>query len=106
MSSSTIYSLHYFNGRGRAEAIRLIFTQAGQVASAKIIMDRSSGRSKGFGFVEMASENDAQNAIAQFNGAHLNGRALTVNEARPQAPSGNSNRSFNQMGRSERPNRW
>ena len=83
-----------------------IFTQAGQVASAKIIMDRSSGRSKGFGFVEMASENDAQNAIAQFNGAHLNGRALTVNEARPQAPSGNSNRSFNQMGRSERPNRW
>ena len=63
-----------------------IFTQVGQVASAKVIMDRESGRSKGFGFVEMNSDEEAQNAISQFNGAQLNGRPLTVNEARPMTP--------------------
>src|SRR5271166_5269615 len=68
-----------------------IFTQVGQVASAKVIMDRDSGRSKGFGFVEMNSDEEAQSAISQFNGAQLNGRPLTVNEARPMAPRANSN---------------
>ncbi len=63
-----------------------IFTQVGQVASAKVITDRDTGRSKGFGFVEMNSDEEAQNAISQFNGAELNGRPLTVNEAKPMVP--------------------
>jgi RNA recognition motif-containing protein len=86
-----------------------IFTQIGQVSSAKVVMDRDSGRSKGFGFVEMNTDDEAQNAISQFNGAQLNGRALTVNEARPMAPrsgqtgyAGNNNRSD----RNDRNNRW
>src|SRR5690242_1926811 len=90
-----------------------IFTQVGQVSSAKVIMDRDSGRSKGFGFVEMNTDEEAQNAISQFNGAQLNGRPLTVNEARPMAPRSNSNgfagggnrRGFG-GGRGERSNRW
>lgn len=59
------------------------FSQAGTVASATIIMDRMSGRSKGFGFVEMNSEEEAQNAISMFNGKDFGGRTLTVSEARP-----------------------
>ena len=62
------------------------FSQVGAVESAKIIMDRETGRSKGFGFVEMSSDQDAQSAIDQFNGAQYDGRTLTVNEARPMAP--------------------
>src|SRR3954471_19658351 len=62
------------------------FTQVGTVTSAKVIMDRESGRSKGFGFVEMSSDEEAANAITQFNGADYEGRSLTVNEARPMAP--------------------
>src|SRR6185369_4768165 len=60
-----------------------LFQQVGEVESANIITDRDTGRSKGFGFVEMGNE-DAEKAIAQFNGTELNGRALTVNEARPR----------------------
>jgi RNA recognition motif-containing protein len=63
-----------------------IFTQAGKVESARIIVDRASGRSKGFGFVEMASDEDAAKAISQFNGADYGGRPMTVSEARPQEP--------------------
>jgi len=63
-----------------------VFSQAGQVASAKVIMDRSSGRSKGFGFVEMATDAEAAEAITKFNGAELDGRALTVAEAKPETP--------------------
>ena len=62
------------------------FAQCGTVASAKIITDRESGRSKGFGFVEMASDAEAQSAIEKLNGQTVEGRALTVNEARPMAP--------------------
>lgn len=62
------------------------FTQAGTVESATVIMDKMSGRSKGFGFVEMSSEEEAQKAIEMFNGKELDGRNLTVNEARPQEP--------------------
>jgi RNA recognition motif-containing protein len=62
------------------------FAQCGTVESAKIIMDRDSGRSKGFGFVEMSSEQEAQNAISKLNGSDWEGRALTVNEAKPMAP--------------------
>jgi RNA recognition motif-containing protein len=60
----------------------------GTVRSAQVIMDRDTGRSKGFGFVEMDSSEEAQAAIAALNGQDLNGRALTVNEARPKEGRG------------------
>jgi len=59
------------------------FAQAGAVQSAVIIMDKMSGRSKGFGFVEMTNDEDAQKAIDMWNGKDFGGRSLTVNEARP-----------------------
>jgi RNA recognition motif-containing protein len=62
------------------------FAQCGTVTSSKVIMDRDTGRSKGFGFVEMSSDSEAQNAISKFNGADWEGRPMTVNEARPMAP--------------------
>jgi len=65
-----------------------LFAQAGAVESAKIIMDRDSGRSKGFGFVEMGSEDDAQKAINDFNGYELDGRAIRVNEAQDKPRGG------------------
>lgn len=69
------------------------FSECGTVTSAKIIVDRDSGRSKGFGFVEMSSDTEAQAAIQRFNGADDNGRAMTVNIAKPMAPRDNSRRS-------------
>jgi cold-inducible RNA-binding protein len=65
-----------------------MFAQFGQVDSARVISDRDSGRSKGFGFVEMANDNEAQAAIEAMNGKENNGRALTVNEAKPLEPRG------------------
>ena len=65
------------------------FTQCGTVESAKIIMDRDSGHSKGFGFVEMSSDAEATDAINKFNGADYEGRPMTVNEAKPMAPREN-----------------
>lgn len=65
------------------DALRDLFAQAGEVTSAVIIMDKMSGRSKGFGFVEMANDADAQKAISMFNDQEFEGRKLTVNEARP-----------------------
>ncbi len=65
------------------EALKEAFAQAGTVASATIIMDKMSGRSKGFGFVEMASDEEAMKAIEMWNGKELGGRTLIVNEARP-----------------------
>ena len=65
------------------------FSQCGTVESSKIIIDRDSGRSKGFGFVEMSTEAEALDAISKFNGADYDGRAMTVNEARPMAPREN-----------------
>ena len=64
--------------------LRDLFTQAGSVNSVNIMQDRDTGRSRGFGFVEMASEADTTKAISLFNGKDLKGRALTVNEARPR----------------------
>ncbi len=63
-----------------------LFAQAGTVESAAVIIDRETGRSKGFGFVEMSNDAEAQEAIKKFNGYNFEGRALVVNEARPQAP--------------------
>lgn len=68
------------------DQLRDSFSQAGPVASAVIIMDKMSGRSKGFGFVEMSSDDDAQKAIDMWNGKDFGGRTLTVNEARPMEP--------------------
>ena len=65
------------------DALKEHFAQAGSVVSAVIIMDKMSGRSKGFGFVEMATGEEAQNAVSMFNGQDFEGRKLTVNEARP-----------------------
>lgn len=64
--------------------LEALFTEYGKVASAIVIKDRDSGQSKGFGFVEMDDNTAAQNAIAALNGKEMNGRSLTVNEARPQ----------------------
>jgi len=65
-----------------------IFTAHGAVRSAQVITDRDTGRSKGFGFVEMNSDQEAQAAIAALNGKEVEGRSLTVNEARPQQGPG------------------
>jgi len=72
-----------------------LFAQAGTVESANVVEDRDTGRSRGFGFVEMSSKEEGQAAISQFNGKEVNGRALTVNEARPREdrrPGGGGNR--------------
>lgn len=68
------------------DGLRQAFAQAGTVASCSIILDRMTGRSKGFGFVEMSSGEEAQVAIDMWNGKELDGRRLTVNEARPMQP--------------------
>jgi RNA recognition motif-containing protein len=64
--------------------LETLFSQAGTVKSAQVIKDRQSGRSKGFGFVEMSSEEEAQSAITMFHGKDYSGRPLTVNIARPR----------------------
>ncbi len=71
------------------ETLKQTFAQAGTVETAKVIMDRDSGRSKGFGFVEMGTDSEATKAIEMFNGKDLDGRSLTVNEAKPMAPRDN-----------------
>jgi cold-inducible RNA-binding protein len=72
-----------------SEDLQQLFAQAGTVESATVVEDRDTGRSRGFGFVEMASKEDGDKAIQQFNGSDLNGRNLTVNEARPREDRGN-----------------
>src|SRR5438270_192116 len=72
--------------------LREYFSQAGEVESASVIEDRETGRSRGFGFVEMATAEGAAAAIEQFNGKDLNGRNLTVNEARPKTAGGGGGR--------------
>ncbi len=70
----------------RDEDLQQTFSQFGSVGSAKVMMERDTGRSKGFGFVEMGSDAEAQAAIEGMNGAPLGGRSLVVNEARPMEP--------------------
>jgi RNA recognition motif-containing protein len=65
------------------------FAQYGTVSSAKVIMDRDTNRSKGFGFVEMSSASEAQKAISSLNGTDFEGRAMNVSEAKPMAPRNN-----------------
>jgi RNA recognition motif-containing protein len=68
--------------------LQQIFEQHGAVQSAQVVMDRDTGRSKGFGFVEMGSDAEAQSAISGLHGAEFGGRTLTVNEARPRPEGG------------------
>lgn len=68
------------------DTLRASFEKAGAVESAVIIMDKMTGRSKGFGFIEMVNDADADRAIEMWNGQELDGRRLTVNEARPMQP--------------------
>ena len=74
-------------GVGDSE-LQTMFGVHGTVQSAQVIMDRDTGRSKGFGFVEMSNDQEAQAAIAALNGQQVDGRALTVNEARPKTEGG------------------
>jgi RNA recognition motif-containing protein len=74
--------------RTTSEDLQQLFSQAGTVESASVVEDRDTGRSRGFGFVEMASKEEGEAAIAQFNGKELEGRNLTVNEARPREDRG------------------
>ncbi|MBI4022027.1 MAG: RNA-binding protein [Candidatus Andersenbacteria bacterium] len=89
--------------------LREAFAQAGAVASVAIISDKMSGRSRGFGFVEMENDEEAKAAIEMWHGKELDGRSLIVNEARPQAPRG-AGGGFGHGGRGggggRRSNRW
>ena len=67
-------------------ALHEMFSEAGAVESVKLITDRDTGRSKGFAFVEMATDDAAERAISEFNGRKIEGRPMTVNEAKPQQP--------------------
>jgi RNA recognition motif-containing protein len=69
-------------------SLRDAFGQVGTVADAKIVMDRDTGRPRGFGFVEMGTDEEAQNAIQQLNGRELDGRAINVNEAQERSGGG------------------
>ena len=71
-----------------SEDLQQLFSQAGTVESASVVEDRDTGRSRGFGFVEMSSKEEGEKAIEQFNGTDLAGRNLTVNEARPREDRG------------------
>ncbi|MCU1265660.1 MAG: hypothetical protein JWM21_1978 [Acidobacteria bacterium] len=72
-----------------SDDLNQLFAQAGTVESAAVVEDRETGRSRGFGFVEMSSKEEAQKAIEQFNGKEMNGRNLNVNEAKPREDRGN-----------------
>jgi RNA recognition motif-containing protein len=91
--------------------LEALFGQAGAVASVNIITDKFSGRSRGFGFVEMKNDQEAQTAIERFNGYELQGRALTVNKAKPQGERSGGGRFSSGGGRSSsggggRDRRW
>jgi len=92
------------------ETLKETFSQAGTVESAAIITDKFSGRSKGFGFVEMSTEDEAKKAIEMFNGKEIDGRPATVNEARPlEARPPRREGGFNRGNRGfsgNRENRW
>ncbi len=79
------------------QELEQLFGQAGTVQSASVVEDRDTGRSRGFAFVEMSSQEEATSAIEQFNGKEVGGRALKVNEAKPRENRGGG-RGFNQNG--------
>lgn len=77
-----------------SQELQELFEQAGTVESASVVEDRDTGRSRGFGFVEMSTKEEGAAAIAQFNGKEINGRALNVNEAKPRENRGGGGRGF------------
>ncbi len=77
-----------------SEDLESLFGRVGTVESASVVSDRDTGRSRGFGFVEMASTEEGNAAIAEFNGKEVNGRSLTVNEARPREDRGGGGGGF------------
>jgi cold-inducible RNA-binding protein len=79
--------------------LRALFEPFGQVTEVRLIMDKFSGKSKGFGFIEMPSKDEAQKAIAELNGKDMKGRAMTVNEARPKTERGSRGGFGNGRGR-------
>lgn len=84
------------------DGLKAAFEKAGQVVSADIMMDRMTGKSRGFGFVEMANDEDATKAIEMWNGQELDGRNLTVNEARPREERPRTNGGFRGGDRGDR----
>lgn len=96
--------------------LRALFEPFGAIDSASVVTDRDTGRSRGFGFVQMPNDNEAENAMAALNGKDSGGRALTVNEARPQAPRsgfggggrgrGNDRGGYDRGSRERREPRW
>jgi RNA recognition motif-containing protein len=94
------------------EVLKSTFAEIGEVESVKIIKDPATGRSKGFGFVEMVTEEDAQKAISSLNGTTLMERAITVNEAKPQTDrrprtgGGDKRRGFDRSGSGRKPGSW
>ncbi|MFH1193386.1 MAG: RNA-binding protein [bacterium] len=93
------------------DTLKEAFSQAGTVESAAVIIDKMSGRSKGFGFVEMATDEEAEKAIEMWNGKELDGRAIVVNEARPMEARPRTGGGFNRGGdrggyNSDRGNRY
>ena len=91
-------NLPYETGESDLQAL---FSRAGTVESVKVMRDMATGRARGFAFVEMSSDEEAQKAISELNEYQLGGRGLTVNEARPKAPSG-----FSGGGQRRREPRW
>ena len=93
-----------------SEDLQQLFAQAGTVQSASVVEDRMTGRSRGFGFVEMSSQEEAEAAIQQFNGKEVGGRNLKVNEAKPRENRGGGSNGFGinrtGNGRSDRTPRW
>ena len=81
------------------QSLETLFSKFGTVESAKVILDRDSGRSKGFGFIEMSTDEEAQAAIEQLNEKEVDGRNIKVNEAKPQDKDSNRGGGFNRGGR-------
>jgi cold-inducible RNA-binding protein len=90
-----------------SQDLEQLFGQAGTVQSASVVEDRDTGRSRGFAFVEMSSQEEATSAIEQFNGKEIDGRFLKVNEAKPREERGGGGRGFSNNGGGRRSdNRW
>jgi cold-inducible RNA-binding protein len=89
-----------------SEDLRGLFAQAGTVETATVVEDRDTGRSRGFGFVEMSSKEEGQTAITQLNGKEVGGRSLTVNEAKPREDRGGSRGGFGGGGNRGGGSRW
>ena len=85
------------------DSLQETFSQCGTVDSVNVITDRDTGQSKGFGFVEMSSDSEAQKAIQELNGTNIGGREIKVNEAKPRAPRGGGGGGGGGGGRG---NRW